>query len=82
MNTITFEELEKLDPSQITVVDVRKEADFVRGSFPGAINIPAEEAREDLSLIPDDKPVYLMCHTGERSSELVEDLEEAGRKNA
>ena len=80
MNTITFEELEQLDLSQITVVDVRKKEDFVRGSFPGAVNIPVEEAREDLSLIPDDKPVYIMCHTGERSSELVEDLTEAGRE--
>ena len=34
MNTITFEELEQLDLSQITVVDVRKKEDFVRGSFP------------------------------------------------
>ena len=36
---ITVEELENLDPSNITILDIRSEEDFRRGSFPGAINI-------------------------------------------
>ena len=39
MNTITFEELEQLDLSQITVVDVRKKEDFV-GNFTHEIKTP------------------------------------------
>ena len=52
MHTISVEELENLDPSNITILDIRSEEDFRRGSFPGAINIPMKKnLDEDLSLI-------------------------------
>ena len=35
MHTISVEELENLDPSNITILDIRSEEDFRRGSFPG-----------------------------------------------
>ena len=34
MHTISVEELENLDPSNITILDIRSEEDFRRGSFP------------------------------------------------
>ena len=43
MHTISVEELENLDPSNITILDIRSEEDFRRGSFPGAINIPMKK---------------------------------------
>lgn len=36
MHTISVEELENLDPSNITILDIRSEEDFRRGSFPGS----------------------------------------------
>lgn len=33
MHTISVEELENLDPSNITILDIRSEEDFRRGSF-------------------------------------------------
>lgn len=35
MNTISVEELEKIDSSKITIVDVRPADQYSRGSFPG-----------------------------------------------
>ena len=46
MNTISVEELEKIDSSKITIVDVRPADQYSRGSFPGAVNIPLDEFEE------------------------------------
>lgn len=78
MNPITIEELEKLDSSSITVVDVRNSEDFSKGSFKNAINIPIADFGEKISTIKRDKPVYVLCYTGDRSIDIVEQLEEAG----
>ena len=67
MKVITIEELEKLAPGEATVVDVRPGEEFQRGTFEGAINIPMKEFADRMDEIPKDKPVYLLCHSGERS---------------
>lgn len=72
MKVITIEELEKLAPGEATIVDVRPEEEFRRGTFEGAINIPMKEFSDRMDEIPKDKPVWLLCHTGERSVEYVE----------
>lgn len=78
MNEITIEELEKLDRDTVTIVDVRPEADFRRGTIEGAVNIPNTEFEERMEEIPTDKPVYVMCHTGDKSEDCAWMLEEAG----
>ena len=78
MKNITIEELEKLSPGEATVVDVRPGEEFQRGTFEGAINIPMKEFADRMDEIPKDKPVYLLCHTGERSVEYVELLNMSG----
>ena len=64
MKVITIEELEKLAPGEATIVDVRPEEEFRRGTFEGAINIPMKEFSDRMDEIPKDKPVWLLCHTG------------------
>lgn len=78
MKSITIEKLEQLDEAQITVVDVRTADDFRRGSIAHAINIPIAEFEDRMAEIGPDKPVYVMCHTGDKSMDCVEMLEEAG----
>ena len=51
MNTISVEELEKIDSSKITIVDVRPADQYSRGSFPGAVNIPLDEFDEKMRLL-------------------------------
>ena len=75
MNTITIEELMKQKPETITVLDVRPADEYRRGTFDGAISMPMKEIPERKEEIPKDKPVYLLCHTGERSMEYVDYLE-------
>ena len=90
MHTISVEELENLDRSNITILDIRSEDDFRRGSLPGAIHVPMKKnLDEDRSeegffepesvkavenAIPANRPVYVFCHTGNQSQEAVKIL--------
>lgn len=56
MKTITIDELERLAPDSCSIVDIRPAADFARGSFPGAINIPMEELELRMGELEQAKP--------------------------
>ena len=76
MKSITIESLERTDKDKVLVVDIRPEDQYQRGTFPGAVNVPMaefEDRKTELELYK-DKEIYLMCHTGERSLEYVQDL--------
>ena len=72
MKIITIEELEQLTPGSVTIVDVRPADTYQRGTFEGAINVPMKEFVDRYEEIPKDKPVWVLCHTGERSLDYVE----------
>ncbi len=81
MQTITIEELELIRPEDRTVIDIRVEERFNQGSLPGAINVPSPDPdtfEQLLPEIPQEKPVYVLCNTGEHSIDLVSFLEERG----
>ena len=78
MKTITIEELLQLDQDTITVLDVRPADAYIRGSVPGAVSIPLAEVEERMEELPKEKPVYVLCHTGEWSVDAVYELEAAG----
>ena len=78
MNNITVEELEKKDMQEGVVIDIRSKADYLKGSFSKAIHIPIEKFEENMDTIPKEKNVYVLCHTGEKSQDIVEQLEEHG----
>ena len=59
MKTITIEELEKLNPSEITIIDVRPAEQYQRGSFPEAQNLPLDVFEEEMEKIDTQKPVYV-----------------------
>lgn len=50
MNTISVEELEKIDSSKITIVDVRPVDQYSR-IFSGAVNIPLDEFEERMESV-------------------------------
>ena len=77
MKTITIEELLQLDQDTITVLDVRPADAYTRGSVPGAVSIPLAEVEERMEELPKEKPVYVLCHTGEWSVDAVYELEAA-----
>lgn len=66
MKPIYWRELRDIDPTSITLVDVRTREEFALGALKGAINIPLDEMREHLGEIPSDKPVVVYCQVGLR----------------
>ena len=73
----TIEELQK-DEREKVIIDIRREADFMRETYPVAKHIYWEEFEAHRDEVPKDRPVYLICYTGERSDELARELLEAG----
>jgi len=78
MKTITIEELEALKDAEKTIVDIRPQDQYMRGTFPGAVSLPAsrleEQYEEETARLDKTHPVYVMCHTGEKSQEWVRRL--------
>jgi len=65
-DSITNAELARMVEAgeDVTVVDVRKEADFRAGHVPGAVNIPSDELRERYGEVPRDARVAVTCYRG------------------
>lgn len=78
MNSIDMKDFLQMPAGQFTVLDIRPEEEFQKGSAEQAIHIDADEIGENLNRIPKEKPVYVMCHTGDRSQEVTEFLADHG----
>lgn len=52
---------------QVTILDVRTEAEYDTWHIPGAVLVPYTELRDRLGEVPRDKPVYTYCRSGFRS---------------
>ena len=70
MNRITIEELEAI-PGKKLVIDIRRQEEYEKETYPGALHIFWEEFDERIQEIPKGEPVYLICHTGAKSDELT-----------
>jgi len=60
------------------VVDVRGPREYRRGHVEGAVNIPVDDLRERLGELPKDRPVFVYCKSGMRSSRAAHLLEGMG----
>jgi NADPH-dependent 2,4-dienoyl-CoA reductase/sulfur reductase-like enzyme/peroxiredoxin family protein/rhodanese-related sulfurtransferase/TusA-related sulfurtransferase len=60
------EDVDQLDRSKVTLLDVRTPEETAVGMIDGAINIPIDNLRARLSELPKDKPVYAYCSVGLR----------------
>lgn len=61
-----------------TLIDVRTAKEFARGHVPGAMNLPLDELTYRLHEIPMNRPVVLVCRTGNRSQTAQESLCDLG----
>lgn len=84
--------MQKITPTQFTdqfvnkqaartLLDVRTPEEFASGHIPGAVNISVDSLAQQLSQVPQDKPVVVYCHSGNRSAQAARILNDAGYKN-
>ena len=66
------------DAGEKLVIDIRSEEDYKRETYPGAIHIFHEDFMDELDRVPKDRPVYLICYTGQKSDDIAEELSGQG----
>lgn len=62
------------------ILDIRKAADYKKGHLKGAVNAAwgSPALAESLNWLPDDKPVYVNCYSGQTAGQAVAVLNIAG----
>lgn len=76
----TFKTL--MESNRGTVLDVRTPNEFLQGYIEGATNISSDDPERDkkLDILNRDKPIYVYCVMGARSSSVANKLTERGFK--
>lgn len=72
---------EQIEHQSVTVIDVREFSEYESGHISSAINIPLRTLTQNLSQIPQDRPVVLYCSSGYRSAMGVMALHLLGFEN-
>ncbi|PWJ50344.1 ATP-binding protein [Faecalicatena contorta] len=78
MKSITVEELELIEKDKAVILDIREPEEFSRGTIETAVNVPLPEVRDYMKCLEKDITVYVLCHTGDKSIDVVDTLEEEG----
>ena len=78
MKRINASELTALDTDKILLLDIRSREEFELKGISGSMNVPFDKISTELSKLPKEKPVYVLCRTGDLSAEVAEILEDRG----
>lgn len=72
--------MEMMDAGEdFLILDIRKAADYEAGHLKGSVNAYwGPEIADALAWLPDDKPVYVTCYTGQTAGQTVAALNLAG----
>ena len=76
MYRFTIDELIKQNNG--IVIDIRKQEDYEKDTWEGALNIYWEGFSEHIEELPKNKKIFLICYTGEKSDELAEKFQNIG----
>jgi len=71
----------QLGKSGVLIVDVRTPTEYAQGHIPGAVNDPLGRINTWAKNLPHNEPVYLYCHSGNRSRQAAEELKKRGFNN-
>ncbi len=63
------------------IIDVREPGEFAGGHIPGAELIPMPKLMSRSIILPQDKPIVLVCRTGRRTTQIVYTLQQEGYNN-
>ena len=66
MESISASDLARKE-DQFARVDVRSASEYASGHVPGAVNIPLDEIEKRVADLSSEKPLVLICQTGQRA---------------
>lgn len=72
------ENIYRISPDRIVLLDVREEDEYREGHLEGAINISLKDIENGNYDLPKDKPIFVYCRSGNRSGQAQEILEKDG----
>lgn len=78
MREVDIQELARARAAGAFVVDVREPGEYEAGHVPGARLIPLHRLQERVVEIPKDRPIYVVCASGNRSDTATSWLTRAG----
>lgn len=78
MRETTIEQLASALDRGATLVDVREPAEYREGHVPGARNIPRGQLTARLGEVDRNRPVHVVCASGNRSSAMTDLLTARG----
>ena len=83
VDDISFDEVrQRLQAGSITLIDVREPDEFAAGHVPGAVNMPMSKFNPaTLPASKAEKPVVVMCRSGNRSGQIEAFLAKNGRED-
>jgi len=67
-----------INDSNVTIVDVRTEGEFMCGNVEGSINIPLDEVVDRVDELKELQPIVLCCLSGGRSGQATAYLQSSG----
>jgi phage shock protein E len=78
LNAVEFKEA--IQAESALLIDVRTQNEVRQGAIPGAKHVDFYQGGfvEAFADIPKDKPIYLYCHSGQRSGQALAQLKKAG----
>jgi glyoxylase-like metal-dependent hydrolase (beta-lactamase superfamily II)/rhodanese-related sulfurtransferase len=65
-------------PADAITLDLREPAEYAHGHVPGAVNLPQADLASRLEEVPRDRPVFLVCESGNRSRQAARFLAQMG----
>jgi rhodanese-related sulfurtransferase len=68
----------RLAEDDVLVLDVRESREYRAGHVPGAKNLPLSVLPAWLPELPRDRPVYVICQSGNRSAQATALMRRAG----
>ena len=79
MREVTVDQLAAAcDQDTAAVIDVREPAEYCKGHVPAARNVPMSQFTSRLAEIERDRPVYVVCASGNRSAVVADFLTNSG----
>lgn len=74
MTDVTIDHLAAARADGSFVIDVREPYEYVTGHVPGALLMPVAQVPARAGEIPRDRPVYVICASGNRSRRVTDVL--------
>jgi rhodanese-related sulfurtransferase len=82
VDVIEAERRSREDPARPVLLDVRELNEFVEARVPGAVLMPTSAFVARVHELPAERPLLVICHTGNRSAAVVGYLARTGRTDA